>query len=304
MRKSDEKFKILGINDLPTANNSINCGSDFFICDTFGLNIKHDSYINVFTGATLPFKVDYTQIVFCTGGMMRVRVNMKEMILTENNVLLITRGSLGELLEMSDDFSLAMVGIKLSNSDFDMNAGARKAIFKFLMTSSLLNVPKDEFASMISTYHLMKRYAPSYDTVAGKEIVKKLCEVLYLVLSEQMQISLSNMLTAKVDRQTQLFERFISEVQANYQTQREVGFYADKLCVSQKYLSHVVHSASGKKASEWIRSFVILEAKVLLRSHKYTVQQISDMLNFPNPSFFGVYFKRFVGCSPKTYQNS
>ena len=28
------------------------------------------------------------------------------------------------------------------------------------------------------------------------------------------------------------------------------------------------------------------------------------MLNFANQSFFGVYFKKEVGCSPKAYQNA
>ena len=35
-----------------------------------------------------------------------------------------------------------------------------------------------------------------------------------------------------------------------------------------------------------------------------TVQQISDNLNFPTQSFFGKYFKKNVGVSPKFYRNS
>ncbi len=35
---------------------------------------------------------------------------------------------------------------------------------------------------------------------------------------------------------------------------------------------------------------VILEAKSLLGNKNFSVQQISDMMNFPNPSFFGKYF--------------
>jgi AraC-like DNA-binding protein len=47
---------------------------------------------------------------------------------------------------------------------------------------------------------------------------------------------------------------------------------------------------------------VVLESKALLRQNDLTVQQISDLLNFPNPSFFGKYFKGVVGCSPRQYQ--
>lgn len=52
------------------------------------------------------------------------------------------------------------------------------------------------------------------------------------------------------------------------------------------------------------RAFPILEAKVLLKSTNLTVQQISDNLNFPTQSFFGKYFKKNVGMSPKFYRNS
>ena len=76
-----------------------------------------------------------------------------------------------------------------------------------------------------------------------------------------------------------------------------------KLCVTSKYLSQVVHKVSGRFAGDWITDFVILEAKALLKSRKYTVQQIADKLNFANQSFFGKYFKEKVGCSPTEYQN-
>ena len=47
---------------------------------------------------------------------------------------------------------------------------------------------------------------------------------------------------------------------------------------------------------------MILEAKALLKSERLTIQQISEMLNFANQSFFGVFFKRATGRSPKSYR--
>lgn len=38
---------------------------------------------------------------------------------------------------------------------------------------------------------------------------------------------------------------------------------------------------------EWIRDYVMLDVKALMKSGKYTVRQVSDMLNFPNQSFSG-----------------
>ena len=105
-------------------------------------------------------------------------------------------------------------------------------------------------------------------------------------------------------RQEEIFQRFISEVETYYRRERSVKFYADLLCISPKYLSSVIYKVSQKLAGEWIDAYVILEAKTLLKSERLTVQQISERLNFPNQSFFGKFFKRCSGMSPKEYMNS
>ena len=94
------------------------------------------------------------------------------------------------------------------------------------------------------------------------------------------------------------------EVSNNYKQNRSVSFYADRLCLTAKHLSSVVKEVSGKTAGEWIDNFVILEARALLKSSDMSIQQIAEHLNFANQSFFGKYFKHFIGMSPKAYRRS
>lgn len=90
---------------------------------------------------------------------------------------------------------------------------------------------------------------------------------------------------------------------ATMNDQNNIGLrMKNTLCVTPKYLSQVVYKVSGRFAGDWISDYVILEAKAMLKSRKYTIQQIADMLNFANQSFFGKYFKDKVGCSPSEYQ--
>ena len=56
--------------------------------------------------------------------------------------------------------------------------------------------------------------------------------------------------------------------------------------------------------AEWIAEAVILDAKTQLRTSQMTVQQIANYLNFPNPSFFGRFFKKHTGMTPKAYRLS
>lgn len=106
----------------------------------------------------------------------------------------------------------------------------------------------------------------------------------------------------KSNRKDEIFDRFIKALHRDYRTHRSIMYYADVLCISPKYLSQVVMQVSGRLAGEWIADYVILEAKAMLKSRRYTIQQISDALNFTNQSFFGRYFKEKVGCSPSAYQ--
>jgi AraC-like DNA-binding protein len=88
-------------------------------------------------------------------------------------------------------------------------------------------------------------------------------------------------------------------VQEHFRSERFINFYADKLCITPKYLSKLVKEKTGRSAGEWIESYVILEARTMLQSTDMTIQQIASALNFPNQSFFGKYFKRATGLSPK-----
>ena len=88
----------------------------------------------------------------------------------------------------------------------------------------------------------------------------------------------------------------------HYKEQRAVGFYARELCITPKYLTTVIKRVSGRSASEWIDSYVILEAKTLLKYSDMSIQEIAYYLNFPNQSFFGSYFKRNAGLSPSRYK--
>ena len=99
-----------------------------------------------------------------------------------------------------------------------------------------------------------------------------------------------------------LIEKFLHLVQLNYKKERGLDFYADKLCITSKHLTRVLRENGHKSANDLIDDHVALEAKALLKSTNMTILQISDELNFPSQSFFGKYFKRVTGMSPKEYK--
>ena len=108
---------------------------------------------------------------------------------------------------------------------------------------------------------------------------------------------------SKKTHNEQVVDKFLHLVQTNYKEQRNLDFYAAKLCITPKHLSKVIKATGGKPPNDLIEDHVVLEAKALLKSTNMTIQQITDELNFPSQSFFGKYFKRVVGMSPREYKS-
>lgn len=108
--------------------------------------------------------------------------------------------------------------------------------------------------------------------------------------------------TSSSARVNLLFERFMALVTEYHNTERCMAFYAEKLCLTPKYLSKLVKQASGRSAPAWIDSFVILEAKNMLKYSDKSIKEIVFDLHFPNQSVFYKFFKAHTGMTPSEYR--
>ena len=99
-----------------------------------------------------------------------------------------------------------------------------------------------------------------------------------------------------------MLEQFIKLAINNHASEHLVGYYADKMCVTPKYLSKIVKEASGRSVPEWLNELLILDAKNMLRHTDMTIKEISAKLNFPSQSFFFRFFKNHTGQTPTQYR--
>ncbi len=89
-----------------------------------------------------------------------------------------------------------------------------------------------------------------------------------------------------------------------YKTAREVSFYADKLCITPKYLTLIATQVTGRSARQCIADFVIIEMKALLRNANVDIKELVKELGFRNQSALSRYFRRQTGMSPSEYRDS
>ena len=102
---------------------------------------------------------------------------------------------------------------------------------------------------------------------------------------------------------TDVITRFMDMLErGDYVKNREVGYYADKLCVTPKYLSEICKSVSGKTANYWISRFTTIHIRRLLKEREMTFTQISDFFEFSSPAYFSRFVQKHLGTSPTNFR--
>ena len=96
----------------------------------------------------------------------------------------------------------------------------------------------------------------------------------------------------------EVVSKFMSNLHTHFRRHHNVGYYAALQCMSPRYFSAIVREHTTRTPSQWIAAFLEEESKYLLGATARSVKQVAEELNFPNPSYFGKWFKERVGISP------
>ena len=246
--------------------------------------------------ASSPFLVEDYRMGMIVCGQLRGIVNLREYTMTEGTLVFITPGTIVEPLEVSDDF--LMEGMGLPTDLFQVAHGGRlPELFNGMVSDGRKTATTDECATLDRMFRLLHDLMQT--TNNNKNVVYSMITTIthYYdnLFCEQTAVSASS-------SSNDIFNRFLRLVNLYGCRKHQLAFYAEKLCITSRYLGTVVLSTSGVGAKEWIDRAVISTAKVLLRHSDKQTSEIADELNFVNVSFFCKYFKRLTGYTPQQYR--
>jgi len=97
-----------------------------------------------------------------------------------------------------------------------------------------------------------------------------------------------------------LFKKMVSK---NFLMHRSPFYYAEKLGISEAYLHELTRENTGMTPGQIIRKEIAMEAKRMLAHTTDTISEIGYKLSFEDPSYFGRFFKRETGLSPKSFRS-
>ena len=249
-----------------------------------------------------PHKFDFFLFINHTSGGAKFKIDMEEYeVETGGNVITCTPGQIISLESITPDFD-ADVMILSSQFMESLLVYLKGTIpVRFGMMHQIVFKINEQAKQMQRIFikavqHVLKQTDNPFRLQMVQHVMMA---IFYASDAPQSMSNKSDVIRSNADV---LSKQFLELVKENFRKERQLQFYADALCITPRYLSRVVKECTGSSAAEWIERCVVLEARALLKSTNMTIQQISDELNFPSQTFFGKYFKRRVGMSPKEYR--
>lgn len=249
-------------------------------------------------------RIEGCAILFCREGTADIIIGQIQGHLKRNTLVLLLPGTLLLLANRSENFRVAYCFF--SHDLFAEAAFRLEPNFFHTLREHPIAKPSQQIVEGASIWFEMTSYT-YYDreNVFRNTIIKNRLQNLLLEIYDKMQrFALPDQeSTDPTTRQAELFHRFVSLVHEHCTQEREVAFYADKLCISTRYLSTIVQNIVRSSAKKFIDRSVLLEIKMMLQSTDLSVQEIAYRLKFPDQSYLGRFFKKHTGESPTEYRN-
>lgn len=250
------------------------------------------------------YRPDHFTVIFLKKGEIYLNYNLEDVVLVGPAVMFTVPDSQFVLKSRTEDISLINL---VYSPDYVAETGLH-------MTGS-------------AARKFLSNGVPAYAKLSGCEylIVENLLEILHKIINEPclhdyndaiikscfmaLMFEVGAILTknipvtqVRLTRKERLTVEFVELLSIHFHKERSVAFYADKLHITARHLSHTTKAVFGKSAGEMIDEMVVNEAKNLLKNPQHNIAQIADALHFPNPSFFGKFFKKRTGKSPSEYR--
>lgn len=247
-------------------------------------------------------KLDDACIFLCKQGKAKVEIDSEVYVLHAGTHMVLLPGTIIGNAQISHDFVASYV-LFSKHLFHDVTARLEPSFYRFLKDTPVVNLPDERNHSIKRMMTVMEELYLDGENCFRQQIFQNHIQSFLLDIYDKTHRLFMEQYPEGVNRQEELFKRFVRLVHDHCSEHREVAFYAEKLCISPRYLSTIVRNVTENTAKSIIDRHVLLESKAMLKSTALSVQEIANRLHFPDQSFFGRYFKKHTGVSPLHYRN-
>lgn len=245
----------------------------------------------------------HTIHILCSAGNMGFTFQNTRYNIARGDYVILPNAELASELSESGDFQ----GILMSLSEAFVASIAIRSNYGIIGHLSLLQNPvmklsAHDFGICESALRYLRMRMGDKGHLFREELLGSLLTAHILDLYD---IHARNRRVLQISEHTaSLLRRFIELLyNGEYIHNRELDFYASRLCITPHYLSEICRKASGRPATYWIDRFSIQEITRLLRRKELSLTEIAEGMNFSSVSYFSRYVQKRIGVPPSEYRN-
>lgn len=240
--------------------------------------------------------------ILCSKGYMGFTYQDTRYNIAEGDYVILPNATLVSEFSDSEDFQ----GILMNLSDAFVSSIAIRSNYGIIGYLSLLQNPvmklsSHDFQVCEQAMHCIRQRLKDKEHLFREELMGSLLTAHILDLYDIHARSQNNVQVS--ERITALLRKFIELLyNGEYIQNRDLNFYASRLCITPHYLSEICKKVSGKPATYWIDRFTLQEITRLLRQKELSLTTIAERMNFSSVSYFSRYVQKRMKITPSEYR--
>lgn len=247
-----------------------------------------------------PVRITMSFCIYCKEGRISARVQQKEYNVAPGSLLVIFAGQILEYTSLTEDCRVIFFAIDSDYIMSELRNRYGKSFRNWLLRSKvpmMLRPSREDADNFEQLCRCIKFIVRQYDKEFNDGILSGFTAIIGNLLINWSSAG-DNAAGEEYSNAEKVLSRFQADVYSFSSRFRTVEYYARRQNLSARHFSRLVKEASGRNPLDIIKEYVILEAKSLLASEKYSVHETAEKLGFQNDSFFNRYFRNATGVTP------
>jgi len=176
--------------------------------------------------------------------------------------------------------------------------------FSYAVNEALHLSPKEEKQIESIVENIDIEYQNNQDEFSKEIIISQLSTLLKYAnrFYERQFLNRKELSNDLLEQFNQQLEEYFDSGQLEEKGIPSIEQIADRLSVSQRYLSDTLKKETGKTSTEHLQLYLIDEAKHILLKPNKSVAEVAYELGFEYPPYFSRLFKKKEGISPTAYR--
>lgn len=285
---------------IPTLGMCNLIGNDFTLHDILVYRLSY--FLKTHPGLVFPHRHSFFQLLYFTKGAGHHTIDFEKYRLQPGQIYFMAPGQVHSWNFEEDtegiliNFTEAFFSSALLNPNFISN-------FSFLAGipgDNVIDIPLPARDSVATLLQQVETEAAGNNDFKTEYLRAKLTE-LFITVSRHT----AGCKPKAANRHNfLLLKNFQKQIEQNFQKKKLPKDYAELLFITPNHLNALCKNTLGKPAGEVIRNRILLEIKRLLVNSDLSVTQISQQLNFEDPSYFVKFFKKNTGITPEEFRKT